>query len=687
MRPLLYLTCFLIALSPLQAGFRREVAVSDKDLPKQPAPPLINEMPPQEEQTPEPEPAPKQDGASSEIPQDLNKINEGSSSDDGYPIDLNKVKENADDHWYDKPKDYNQPSSEKPKQPALKSKKQKLVEPPPKEAPKAATVETQAVYPKGIILKETKGLVLFGSVQDYNRVDATKLRGLHIVDLKIPGNLIDFENRLNQIYLNKPLTVEVIEKLIAEIEAHYRETYRPIVKVIITKQSIEGSVLCLIVAESSVGKIESTGNTWLSSERLQEYVYLQPGEPIDERQIKASVDFINRNPFRSAEVLYKEGEKYQTTDLEFFIHAKRPLRVFLGTDNMGLSSIGRTRVFGGFNYGNFLGLDQILSYQFTSSVDFHSYVSNTASWIIPLPWKNVLEFFGGYSTVHADMPLPFSKSHGFSLQASTRYTIPLKVFVKEIAHEVGFGIDFKRMNNTLEFVEDFPVVGQYVNLSQIALNYKIILNYDFSRTTIQAEGFWSPGQIFGDQSKERYNSLRFGANPKYVYGKAEIKEQLFFKETGEFMMRAAGQLSSATLLPSEEFGLGGLETVRGYEERTINGDNALFLSLEVKTPAMRGIFTPHTSRSGIVVEDKWQVVFFSDYGTALTKAANVNYTSSNTAVVEPKRLYIAGAGPGLRYHIADYLYARADLGFKLKKDPQLYGGGWAMVHFMVIANF
>jgi hemolysin activation/secretion protein len=304
-----------------------------------------------------------------------------------------------------------------------------------------------------------------------------------------------------------------------------------------------------------------------------------------------------------------------------------------------------------------------------------------------LPWKNVLEFFGGYSTVHADMPLPFSKSHGFSLQASTRYTIPFKVFVKEIAQELKFGFDFKRMNNTLEFVEDFPVVGQYVNLSQLALSYKIALNYGFSRTTIELDGFWSPGQIFADQSKERYNSLRYGATPKYVYGRGQIKEQLFFQKTGEFTMRAAGQLSSATLIPSEEFGLGGLETVRGYEERTINGDNALLLSLEVKTPAIRGIFTPHKARNGMVIEDKWQVVLFSDYGTALTKSTNVNYTSSNSTVVEPKRLYIAGAGPGLRYQIADYLYARADLGFKLKKDPALYGGGWAMVHFMVIANF
>ncbi len=732
MRIWLYFTCFLMLAHPLQAKFKGELAVSDKDLPNQPMPPQPGSIPPPSQ---DPTPEQKPDSRDAALPRknkNLNQIQElqqmGQDQIDndpnqknraGHGTSLNKLSEDQEEQELEKEapdvyeedtsedlnkdsepsaadlapddlnkeeepsnyKDRDQPYESEKAQPTLKTHKkppaQQKITPPPQ----------LAVEPSGVILKETKGLVLFGSPQDYEKIDASKLKGLHIVDVRIPGDRKEFERRLNEIYLGKPLTVSMIETVISEIEDYYRENNRPLVKVIIPKQSIEGGVLCLIVAEASVGKIQSTGNKWLKDSRLREYVELQPGDPIDERTVRSSLDFINRNPFRTAEVMYKEGDKYQTTDLEFMVYEKRPFRVFLGTDNMGLSSIGRTRVFGGFNYGNFLGLDQILSYQFTASADFSSYLSNTASWIIPLPWKNVLEFFGGYSTVHADMPLPFSKSHGFSLQASTRYTIPFKVFAKEIAQEINFGADFKRMNNTLEFVEDFPVVGQYVNLSQLALSYKIALNYGFSKTTIELDGFWSPGQIFGDQSKERYNSLRYGATPKYVYGRGQIKEQLFFQKTGEFTMRAAGQLSSATLIPSEEFGLGGLETVRGYEERTINGDNALLLSLEVKTPAIRGIFTPHKARNGMVIEDKWQLVFFSDYGTALTKSTNVNYTSSNTTVVEPKRLYIAGAGPGLRYQIADYLYARADLGFKLKKDPALYGGGWAMVHFMVIANF
>lgn len=706
------ISCFFLALffAPLQAkaaakSHKKEVAVSDKDLPSQPTPPTKAPIPlPQKnggeeegENNPTEE-APEEAGSDlnklpyprqkTGIEGDLNDYEEEETGDEAYPADLNKIDESPKDGSYDEPEEA--PSSA-PKSPTLKKRKNQNA-PSPSPPPSAAqsysiSEEVQGRYPVGVILHKTKGLVLFGSSAEYDKINVSAISGLHLVDLTLPGSSVEFENRLNPIYLNKPLTREVIEKIIEEIEAFYREYYHPLVKVIIPKQSIEGGVLCLIVLESKLGKVSLQGNTWSSETFLREYLALEPNEPIDERPLRQSIDFMNRNPFRHVEAVYKEGQKYGTTDLDLMVYEKRPFRVFLGVDNMGLSAIGRTRVFGGFNYGNFLGLDQLLSYQFTASVDFTSYLSNTASWIIPLPWSNILEFYGGYSTVHSSMPVPFKKSHGFAMQASTRYTIPMKVFVRELTHEVRFGLDFKRMNNTLEFVEDFPVVGQYVNLSQLAMSYKAVLAYDVSKTTIEAEGYYSPGQIFGDQSKERYNSLRYGATPKYVYGRGEFKEEIFFQKTGEVMFRAAGQISSATLLPSEEFGLGGLETVRGYEERTLNGDIAALLSLEVKTPAMRGIISPHTARNGMVIEDKWQLVLFCDYGTALAKGPNISYTSNGTALVEPKRFYIAGAGPGVRYHIADYLYARADLGFKLKKEPALYGGGWAMVHFMVIANF
>lgn len=46
-----------------------------------------------------------------------------------------------------------------------------------------------------------------------------------------------------------------------------------------------------------------------------------------------------------------------------------------------------------------------------------------------------------------------------------------------------------------------------------------------------------------------------------------------------FEARFRGQLASTNLLPSEQMGLGGYNSVRGYLERQVNVDNGLIVNL------------------------------------------------------------------------------------------------------------
>ncbi|MDN3504009.1 MAG: ShlB/FhaC/HecB family hemolysin secretion/activation protein [Rhabdochlamydiaceae bacterium] len=566
--------------------------------------------------------------------------------------------------------------------PVLPSKKKSYTQ---ETIPESESKEYQ--YQNGILIKQTKGLVLFSDRADMNLVDTSNLTGFHVVNMKLPGKGKQLEAILTPIYLNKPLTRKVINRLINQIEIYYQENDRPIVKVIVPRQGISQGILSLLVIEGKLGQISSKGNIWLSDQRLQQYVKLQPSEVIDERLVRESIDFINRNPFRTVEAVYHEGEQYQSTNIELLVKERTPFRVYAGVDNMGLSSINRTRFFAGFNYGNLFGLDQIVSYQLTVSKDITSYHSHTGSYIIPFPWQNVLEFYGGYSSVHADMPLPFSKSKGRSMQVSSRYTIPLPMYSRYLTHECRFGFDFKRTDNTLEFVENYPVFGMKVNLSQAVVGYSGQISLPHWRANLELNGYWSPGEIFNDQANINYESLRDGAKNKWVYGRGELKNSFLYGTNGEILLRAAAQWSSMTLIPSEEFGIGGLETVRGYEERTLNGDNAFFGSVEIKSPSFNGWIKPRVTREGIKVEDLWQIVAFCDYGIAWLKNDHFNIKPGSQLIEEPKAEYLLGAGPGLRYQIGSYFLARLDAGMKLHNRAEIWGGGRVMVHFMAMASY
>jgi hemolysin activation/secretion protein len=43
------------------------------------------------------------------------------------------------------------------------------------------------------------------------------------------------------------------------------------------------------------------------------------------------------------------------------------------------------------------------------------------------------------------------------------------------------------------------------------------------------------------------------------------------------------QATRSTLVPGEQFGIGGAQSVRGYEERELNGDNGAQISIELVT--------------------------------------------------------------------------------------------------------
>jgi len=100
-------------------------------------------------------------------------------------------------------------------------------------------------------------------------------------------------------------------------------------------------------------------------------------------------------------------------------------------------------------------------------------------------------------------------------------------------------------------------------------------------------------------------------------------------------------------------GLGGYDTVRGYDEREVNGDNGYLVSTEVATPpvSLLNIFGCQK------VKDQLQFLGFVDYGGTSLHQITPADTNPNTNLL--------GIGPGFRYAINPYLSVRFDYGFQM----------------------
>ena len=108
-----------------------------------------------------------------------------------------------------------------------------------------------------------------------------------------------------------------------------------------------------------------------------------------------------------------------------------------------------------------------------------------------------------------------------------------------------------------------------------------------------------------------YQTLQPGSYPLYMYARGLINETYSFSNpSGAFLLQAQGQISNKVLLPSEQFGLGGYDTVRGYPERIVNYDNAICLNFELRAPSFSVL-----KRFRCEKQDDSLVLFgFFDYG-------------------------------------------------------------------------
>lgn len=513
---------------------------------------------------------------------------------------------------------------------------------------------------KKLLAPEIEGLALIGESSRLDSVGRHFSQEIELIDLTVPGDYQDLLKRLTALLRDRLPIQDLISQAKREIIRHYRENQHPVVMITVPEQEITEGVLQLLVTEGRVGEIKIKGNRYTKSDQLVQMIRLQPGDSINEKKVLQDLSWINSNPFRSASVSYAPGEAYGSTDVWINVKDRRPIRLYIGGDNTGSKFTGQTRWFTGVNFANFFYPENLLSYQFTTANSPHLFASHTGQFILPLPWRHTFNAFGAYATVHPH--LTGFKSTGKSYQASGRYDMPFWFTYPSLQQTLTVGFDFKGTNNNLIFGDDVETTeGSLVNIGQFLLGYHAGLEPSHQKISAGIDLFWSPGQMLPHQTPAAFHTLNPKADAHYVYGKlAYMHEAMIYRKSSLFGACRL-QLSSASLIPSEQFALGGYSTVRGYPERVANGDSGLCLNFEVRSP--------HYSFLKKRVQDDLYLLAFVDFGYAWDHAQVPGLPLTQTLI---------GVGPGLRYKISSYFTMRFDLGFPLHKvanaseDPHVH---------------
>lgn len=529
-----------------------------------------------------------------------------------------------------------------------------------------------------------RGVLLVGNRSDLTHVDLNQDAGLQVVGIDLPGSFEELECALIPLYQDKMLSSDVLLAIKEEIILYYQRNYRPVVTVEIPEQEVKQGIVQLIVIESRLGNVVCQGNKHFRCGQLKRYIDLKCGEPIQTDVLLSDVSFMNRNQFRRTDVLFSPGYEENTTDIHLITKDRFTWRFYTGGDNTGNDFTGNARWFGGFNWGNVFGLDHTFSYQYTTSSDFHEFQSHTFNYIMPLSLvHHNIVLFGGVSFVHPKLsslnsqvqpPIGTFSSEGTTGQASLRYELPFgKPWLAQIA-QMDFGFDYKYIDNNLAYVttNTVPLLFRTVNLFQFVVGLDYGVEKGPNQFAFSLDIYASPGEFIAKGTNNDFNNLRNRAKNQYLYARGYLKKTIHMPfEWCYFLFVLRGQMASGVLLPSEQFGLGGYDTVRGYDERVFFADKMVLANLELRIATLDSFYWFRRRNNSLTL-----LGFFD-------MANGSNYPSLDN---EAKSEFLASIGPGLRYECSHYLTFRLDYGYKLHKND-IIGHSKGKFHLGAIASY
>ena len=181
----------------------------------------------------------------------------------------------------------------------------------------------------------------------------------------------------------------------------------------------------------------------------------------------------------------------------------------------------------------------------------------------------------------------------------------------------------------------------------------------------------SPGKLSRRNQEELFSDSRPGAQPRYFIGQFWVQRQTVLAKTLIHTARLSGQISSARLVPSEQFSIGGANTIRGYEERILNGDAGAWFSQEVQK-----------TLPAIPLGKRWPrlestVIAFWDYGRSFIRQPRAN---------EVPDAFLSSVGLGARFGLGNYLSASAELGKQIER-VEIPGAPSHRLHVKVSFSF
>jgi hemolysin activation/secretion protein len=426
-------------------------------------------------------------------------------------------------------------------------------------------------------------------------------------------------------YLRANATIETLQQATAALEKALRDAGYGLHRVALPPQEV-GDTVTLNIVTFTIAKVQMEGRNLYDEGNVRRSLpELQEGQTPNFKKLAVQTAIANENPNKQVTVGLRESDQPDSIDANITVREQRPWTFGVSLSNAGSEASGEDRFTVSGGHTNLFNRDHQFVGAYTTSLENSDDVKQLGlSYKVPLyelgsvigasyTRSDVVGNFGSFNSTGAGHTFGVNYTLYLAPQGGRRSYVTLALEDKVF--------DASKIN-------DIVVPGQFDRRSRpVTLSYTARTESDSAFWAYDVglavnTGGGSNNDLVSYQSEDpRIDTVRW----KALRGTASWLAP--FAAGWTWSVRGAWQYSPDVLISGEQFGLGGLGSVRGTDiERPVSGDKGLSASFEVTTPEVA---------TGL------RLLGFVDAGWI--------GNNSPTTLAKPSSDRLASAGLGLRY--------------------------------------
>ncbi|WP_024506327.1 ShlB/FhaC/HecB family hemolysin secretion/activation protein [Bradyrhizobium sp. ARR65] len=421
-------------------------------------------------------------------------------------------------------------------------------------------------------------------------------------------------------FLGPNRSADDVEKARAALEKAYHDKGLQTVSVAVPQQNVAGGTVILKVTELKVGRLRVKNSRYFDLDKIKQGApSLKEGTVPNFGDVTKDIVSLNQWPDRRVTPALHAGVTPGTVDVDLNVEDTAPIHGSLEVNNRQSPSTTAERIVGTVHYDNLWQLGHSFSFTYQVAPERRKDAEVfSASYLARVPgvdWLSFLTYGVKSDSSVATVGGTNVVGPGEIVGERAVITLPTR---DHLFHTLSIGADFKHFDQTVSLGTDgfsspvtyYPMVASYSATFQL------------DKSTTQMNASLTYNLRTPSSSLQEFDNKRFNASPNFTHFNLDVSHTQELPEGVQLYGKVQGQLADGPLVSSEQFSLGGLDTVRGYLESEVLGDNGVAGTIELRSPDVGDILQKNLkNETGQGAPrfnpfNEWRFFVFTDAGQA-----------------------------------------------------------------------